>query len=648
MPSKKYALLLLILIPALALAAPTKVDKEPIKNLPLLTGDEVVNAPVVYPPYPMPPSYNGLDVIGDTVSIGTTWYENQHNGTIGRMLDISTDGYIHFDWMNGLNSGASQRHIYYNYVDPSGVQGWPGAGYAVESSVKAGFCTLDALDTPGGGIAFPAFHEQTSPSTQFHTAVGVDYFPHIGAFLIYEPEWLYENQQELKLIWPRIAIDRNEVVHVLSTENPLSGVAGDPQRHYYSRGTYDPNTPAVNFPPAPNSFELMTWTMTIAGDVATSDVSDRVGFAWTYSREPGFPGGDPNQYDNDIYVLIDDDGQDFNFSDAFNLTQFIPVDSSYLPGDTTLADMDTLRAYTDLNIFFDMNNWCHVVFTVAGYYSLEGLVSVANSLIFHWSEEFPGEFQLVANGWYPAYDPGAWNQTAQRPELGQNTQNGYLYCMYQVYDTTSVSAGGYPSGEIYMSMSTDGGATWSRGINVTNTISPPNAPAGQCLSELTPSMAKKVDDYCHVMYVLDKDAGNVNQTEGTWTLNPVIYHKIPISQIPSTPTMPYFPLHVEHGPPVGIPGAGRYEQPKTFALQQNYPNPFNPATNITFSLDEVSEITLNVYNLRGELVANLASGTYGTGAHTVRFDASGLASGVYVYKLTAGSRSLQQKMLLLK
>jgi hypothetical protein len=84
-----------------------------------------------------------------------------------------------------------------------------------------------------------------------------------------------------------------------------------------------------------------------------------------------------------------------------------------------------------------------------------------------------------------------------------------------------------PSGEIYLSVSQDGGMNWSQGINVTETLTPGGSAAGQCLSELTPSMAKTVDGNCHILYVLDLDAGNVVQTEGAATLNSVIYHTVP-------------------------------------------------------------------------------------------------------------------------
>ncbi|MCH8961021.1 MAG: T9SS type A sorting domain-containing protein, partial [Bacteroidetes bacterium] len=78
------------------------------------------------------------------------------------------------------------------------------------------------------------------------------------------------------------------------------------------------------------------------------------------------------------------------------------------------------------------------------------------------------------------------------------------------------------------------------------------------------------------------------------------------------------------------------EQPRTFALAPNYPNPFNPRTTIAFTLAQPSAVTLSVYDLTGRKVAALLSGEKKTtGRHSVSFDARGLASGTYVYRLEA-------------
>jgi hypothetical protein len=85
-----------------------------------------------------------------------------------------------------------------------------------------------------------------------------------------------------------------------------------------------------------------------------------------------------------------------------------------------------------------------------------------------------------------------------------------------------------------------------------------------------------------------------------------------------------------------------------FALFQNYPNPFNPETSIRFNLAEASEVNLTVFNVAGQVVAELANGNFSSGMHTVNFDAANLTSGVYLYRVTAGSFTAQKKMVLMK
>lgn len=85
-----------------------------------------------------------------------------------------------------------------------------------------------------------------------------------------------------------------------------------------------------------------------------------------------------------------------------------------------------------------------------------------------------------------------------------------------------------------------------------------------------------------------------------------------------------------------------------YSLSQNYPNPFNPTTNIQFGLPEESRVKLSIFNISGSLITNLINRRMPAGFHTVAFDASELASGVYWYRIEAGKYSETRKMILLK
>jgi hypothetical protein len=88
--------------------------------------------------------------------------------------------------------------------------------------------------------------------------------------------------------------------------------------------------------------------------------------------------------------------------------------------------------------------------------------------------------------------------------------------------------------------------------------------------------------------------------------------------------------------------------PTAYSLLQNYPNPFNPSTTIEFGLPNASNVTLKVYNMLGEEVASVVNQTMTAGYHTVVFDASKLASGMYIYRIVAGNFIQVKKMTMLK
>jgi hypothetical protein len=99
--------------------------------------------------------------------------------------------------------------------------------------------------------------------------------------------------------------------------------------------------------------------------------------------------------------------------------------------------------------------------------------------------------------------------------------------------------------------------------------------------------------------------------------------------------------------PLNAPAEG-FNLPASIVLNQNYPNPFNYLTNIMFLLPGSTFVVLEVFTIQGTRIATLIEGTLPAGVHTVRFDASSIGSGVYLYRIKAGDYTDVKKMILIK
>jgi hypothetical protein len=107
-------------------------------------------------------------------------------------------------------------------------------------------------------------------------------------------------------------------------------------------------------------------------------------------------------------------------------------------------------------------------------------------------------------------------------------------------------------------------------------------------------------------------------------------------------------INLYHPPiPVSVE-AGDRKLPHEFALHQNFPNPFNPTTQIRFDVPEHTHVRLTVYDMLGREVKNLVNDVKEPGFHVVSFDGRALASGVYFYRINAGTFSATRVMVLVK
>jgi hypothetical protein len=88
--------------------------------------------------------------------------------------------------------------------------------------------------------------------------------------------------------------------------------------------------------------------------------------------------------------------------------------------------------------------------------------------------------------------------------------------------------------------------------------------------------------------------------------------------------------------------------PASFELKQNYPNPLNPTTTIEYSIQKDANVVVSIFNMKGQLIETLVNEHQSSGTHQVQWDAKGMASGTYLYKVQVGDEALTRKMVLLK
>jgi len=161
--------------------------------------------------------------------------------------------------------------------------------------------------------------------------------------------------------------------------------------------------------------------------------------------------------------------------------------------------------------------------------------------------------------------------------------------------------------EVYYKISTDGGASWSGDLRLTNDAGASSTPSINISGSAL-----------HIVWSDNRD-GN---TEIYYKRNP---SGNPIGIVPISTTIP-----------------------DGYKLSQNYPNPFNPVTNIEFALPNAGYVKLAVYDMNGKEVAVLVNGQLAAGTYKADYIASSLSSGVYFYKLTAKDFTATKKMILIK
>jgi len=429
--------------------------------------------------------------------------------------------------------------------------------------------------------------------------------------------------------WPRIVADGADVLHIVVTHStfvPFTDVGS--QIPVYGRSTDKGITWEFRFlfqPPgaAPGDRPDTTNGLWIGGGDADAysiaAFGNKVGVAAFASYDAGF---NSNEI---MFAESSDNGATWTFTNVTNIGKGAPPED----GD--------FRPNGHLDLAYDVEGQPHIVFenflVLPDSAGAPSSFSYTLSPLRHWSpstgisqvatrNDIPGGLVNVLPGsenWGRGLGTGLYY-----PSLGVG-QNNVLYVIFSAPTPGDVDADTVNYLDIYATASANGGRTWGSPVaNVTN------SPGTE---DKYGSLARLVDDSLRIVYGSDEVNGGIiqpgNQTTGTTTL----FLSFPASAVPTTNT-------AVNDRPTGIPAE--------YALNQNYPNPFNPSTEISFSLPAAEKVSLRIFNVSGQEVATLVNGKLSAGIHKMKWNAEGMPSGVYFYRLVTGSFSEVKKMILLQ
>lgn len=576
-------LCLALLVPVLALAGIT----QPMTVLPSeQTGLNATPVPRVLVQQPTPPAKTFT--IGQVDTIGGTWYDWGTNGPIYRFCSNAPGFGLHAGWMySASESPWPDRNMRYNYYDyVAGAWNWIDPDFMASGvsaySERVGFGNLDC--DPTTGVAVFVAHG----GTPLRPIAVRDMAPGAGIFEACDGSPNAESYE-----WPYFSMGYGSVIHDAcvddATQDGVWYTKCDPWCTWavpvaMAGGAPDPMFPTQN--------------------IAASRVDQKVAYVWVNSE--GVP------Y-NEAYIRTSADGG-ATWTDPTE----IPVPPAF--GTDTTASFHI----TSLFPWYDGSGDFH-------------LVACVNAIVHDTSYILPAEI------WY--WDATTWTEIhragcdpanlqaavgynaiyACRPNIGGD-DDGNLWVAWEQFDSANVE----PStnllrADAWLAGSTDGGATWTA-----KQITDPGTTGSHRFPAVVDRGVVMGDAmFVPVTYEIDQIAGFVVQGQGPSTNNPYVCQWVPSDSI-------------------GIPPPGVAEAPSvpTRIELSATPNPFTGRTTISYAVPATGNVSLVLYDASGRPVRELVSGRRDAGRYSLNLEGSGLAGGVYFYKLVTEGSSVTKKLTL--
>lgn len=561
--------------------------------------------------------------------IGNTEYDLQSNRGPARRVVNNGDGTISAVWTgSGNRTGYPDRGTYYNYYDGAA---WGPIPTARLETVRTGFTNIAV----SGGNEYAVTHNATGQGVLVKRTKGS------GAWSQYSPVGNPPSTD----VWFRMAAGgpNGNTIHAIvnaqgSGTTPVLGQNGPLTYSRSNDGGLTWDIASVVLPGCDSSFyagfSAENYSIDCSGNtvviVAADLLTDVVmfkstdnGTTWTKTVIEPTPCPTYNTA-ADYAPLISDVNND------------------------GIADTILTNA-GDPNVTIDPNGNAHVTWsamtafdddTTAG--TSLGLFLTANVGIFYWNEVTGGTPQLVAglvdqnndgvftlatgNGTDLPFGRYGNGGLTIHPQIGFNGSTIYLAyaAVSEITDTLNYGAN---LRHIFVTGSTDNGATWTTPIDVVPSAA--QGGDGEYQEAVWPSIAKANSGCIHIVYQRDPAPEYfVNNTsvygpQNTST-NDIVYVCVPENDVLSVNEVA--------------------SSSESFTMSQNYPNPFTGSTSFDVNLKKASDVTVEVYNVLGNLVST-NNYTLVSGSNKLTIDANGLTAGLYTYSVKVGAEKVTRTMM---
>lgn len=545
------------------------------------------------------------------IEIGTTDYDYGWNSGSSRGAAAFNNGaqvHMGFNERNLLASGTDARRAYkYAFWDAANPTSLVTAYPRPKATGATGFGGVDVIPAgDGAGIAVMVYH---TPNF-----FAIDGGPGSGTFT--------ESAMPTALIGtgnldPEIAVskdgttlyysdskNRTDYQIVKSTDFGATWSQRDTLIAHYTPGFASGalDNPVIT---APNGDLYFVSTLTGTGSIpplgsAHADSSDRIGY---YKSTNGGVSW--------TWTTIGKDG------DALVVTA----------GDTVYVLFEN---FSQSDAVVDANNNLHVV--VNGYCQKIINDSTASNRFYtlYWKTGQSG-WKIISDpaaGAYGDYDSSYYSYNGNAfgfsyPTIAAGGNSVFAIWSQPIFNSGKLdTTGGFIQYQLWYSYSNNNGGAWATPTMLANSVGGLFSTAAEELA-ISGSTAT-----ASLVYYADTARGSVVFDGMPSVQTPIIFRTVSFSTVSSVGNEAF--------------------APNAYRLEQNFPNPFNPATSIRYTIGKADHVTLKVYNMLGQEVATVVNQVQDAGSHTVNFNASNLASGMYLYKIQAGAFSEVKKMMLLK